>query len=187
MDFFSKISKTFFSSTNKNSTNNALTSANNINNNSDISLEDNNNNNNQNNDANIISVNITLEIKILIANEINSGNKCPEELAQLYNIRRSRVNYIARKVNQGKCVKVSSGRPKAIDKESNDVLTIAVEQLKEKNLAEDLFRKQLRKLIKEEYLRSYNRRHKFSQVTKLKVPPMTIKTYIDKYASNNYV
>jgi hypothetical protein len=163
-----------------------------------INNDNNNNNNNNNNiiisnntfppvdeDHNELRENITLEIKLSIANAINSGNKYPEELAQFYKIKRARINYIARKIRLGKNIRVSSGRPTAIDNESNQALIMATLELRSQSISSELFRKKLRQAIKLEYLNSYNRRHKLQHIQKIKVPPITIRRYIEKY--KNYL
>jgi hypothetical protein len=80
---------------------------------------------------------------------------------------------------------MSSGRPPAVDEESDQVLKRTTLELKSQNISSELFRKKLRQAIKLEYLHSYNRRHKLHDNQKIKVPPITIRRYIEKY--KNYL
>ena len=126
---------------------------------------------------------ISLETKILIANEINSGLSYPDEIATRYNINRSRANYFAKKVRLKQNIKSTAGRPKAIDKESDLILAQVAQDIKNQDISNDDRKHQFKKAIREQYRKSFLRKQSNNDmiVKRVYTPPRTIRRYISMY------
>ena len=125
---------------------------------------------------------ITLEEKIMIASQINSGSKCSNELAKYYNITTARVYYFARKIRLGKNIRLVSGRPRALDNKSEQSISTLLNSssFTGKTLVDrrKILRKEIRAQIKLSSLR------RLKQATFDFVPKVwnrTLDRYVQKY------
>jgi hypothetical protein len=126
---------------------------------------------------------ISLEVKKRIASEINSGQKCSFEVAISYNLKASRVNYYARKIRLGENICSMSGRPKAIDNESELIITALLNSPRYQNINRlDERKKLLRKEIRNQIKLSFLRRSKQKSLDQVpKVSYRTLNRYIEKF------
>jgi hypothetical protein len=138
-----------------------------------------------NNTASIIEITktydppiLSIEAKAQIAISINSGS-ISQDVAEQFNIRRSRVNLIARKVRSKQTIQSLAGRPRAIDKTSNQILKAFIIQLKNQNLTPKQYKERIKKAIRDEYKLSLNRRNKTT--SNVKMPVSTLKRYMQKF------
>ena len=134
---------------------------NNENNNKDIFLA---NNNETFTDKNKMSnIQLSINDKILIATQVNSGKKSRKQIADVLNISTMRVNSISRKLKLGKVVYSQSGRPRTLDSESDLTLRNFIINIRERSdITKDEIYKQVRKQIKEEYMKTLKRRNKLN-------------------------
>jgi len=139
-------------------------SANNTND-TQIVNEDIQNNNKTCTDKNKMSnIQLSINDKILIATQVNSGEKSRKHIADLLNISTMRVNSISRKLKLGNIVYSQSGRPRALDSESDLALRNFLDVLRERNdITKHEIYKQVRKQIKEEYMKTVKRRNKLNE------------------------
>ena len=134
----------------------------NENNNKDIFFA---NNNETFTDTNKMSnIQLSINDKILIATQVNSGEKSRKQIADLLNISTMRVNSISRKLKLGNIIYSQSGRPRALDSESDLALRNFIDVLRERNdITKHEIHKQVRKQIKEEYMKTVKRRNKLNE------------------------
>ena len=150
-----------------------LTKNNKIDENDDIIIQDDNiasfNLENKSNTDKVINYKIesksypilNIKDKKQIVASVNSGVS-PSELSKSYKISSERVNRYVRKLNMGKCIYESCGRPKIIDNESDTFLKVNISIIKSKLrdniITEAEHIKEVKKLIKIEYINSFRRR-----------------------------
>ena len=119
----------------------------------------------------------------MIASQINFGSKCSSELAKYYNITTARVNYFARKMRLGKTLSTVSGRPRALDNESEKSISALLKSpsFTGTSLFErrKILRKEIRKQIKLSSLRRLNQQTTFEFLPK--VWNRTLERYLEKY------
>ena len=134
----------------------------NENNNKDIFFA---NNNETFTDTNKMSnIQLSINDKILIATQVNSGKKSRKQIADVLNISTMRVNSISRKLKLGNIIYSQSGRPRALDSESDLALRNFIDVLRERNdITKHEIHKQVRKQIKEEYMKTVKRRNKLNE------------------------
>lgn len=146
-------------------------------------------------------VKLSIPQKLLIAKQKNDFAITAKGLADEYNISVARVNDIANKVRSKKPIYKAGGRPTALDKESIQSINKKIKDyfdskvfeamqtvsVKGISATELIVKKVLKSLIKEEYLKTYERRHSKDiemhkgpgggTKKKIRVPKRTLKRY----------
>ena len=124
-----------------------------------------------------------MQQKYCIAKQINSGQSTSKEISDRLNIKINRVNVISRKIKFGKTLYSKSGRPRALDCESDKSLNLFIDALKKQShLTIERAEKEIKNKIKDEFIKTKERKDKLDDTkNKLIVPQRALLRYFNNY------
>ena len=127
---------------------------------------------------------ISMKQKLFIAEQINSGKSTSKEISDQFDISTCRANVISRKIKLGNKLYSKTGRPRALDFESENSLNVFINSLKKNRhqLTIEMVNKEIKNKIKEEFIKTKKRNNKLDDTKqKVRVPQRTLRRYLNDY------